>query len=247
MDIGRRIRDVREDLGMPAAELARRVGVAPNTVWRYESGEREPSMAMLEKIARALRTQPAELLREPSPSAEALSDLSRALRERDRAIMESVREVSAGMEDVQSTLLEAERLRETARLRVEEALASIAEYQASHREQVAEADASVAEYQVSYREQVAHLQEVRRVMDQVYGSELELEWAFVKAMMEEGSSEGQQARRLRSANRKMVLFYEELVGRIEDAGVHVKRKEEGKAVEEPEAPARHEALELTVH
>jgi transcriptional regulator with XRE-family HTH domain len=247
MDIGRRIRDVREDLGMPAAELARRVGVAPNTVWRYESGEREPSMAMLEKIARALRTQPAELLREPSPSAEALSDLSRALRERDRAIMESVREVSAGMEDVQRTLLEAERLRETARLRVEEALASIAEYQASHREQVAEADASVAEYQVSYREQVAHLQEVRRVMDQVYGSELELEWAFVKAMMEEGSSEGQQARRLRSANRKMVLFYEELVGRIEDAGVHVKRKDEGKAVEEPEAPARHEALELTVH
>lgn len=247
MDIGRRIRDVREDLGMPAAELARRVGVAPNTVWRYESGEREPSMAMLEKIARALRTQPAELLREPSPSAEALSDLSQALRERDRAIMESVREVSAGMEDVQRTLLEAERLRETARLRVEEALASIAEYQASHREQVAEADASVAEYQVSYREQVAHLQEVRRVMDQVYGSELELEWAFVKAMMEEGSSEGQQARRLRSANRKMVLFYEELVGLIEDAGVHVKRKDEGKAVEEPEAPARHEALELTVH
>jgi transcriptional regulator with XRE-family HTH domain len=229
MDIGRRIRDVREDLGMPAAELARRVGVAPNTVWRYESGEREPSMAMLEKIARALRTQPAELLREPSPSAEALSDLSRALRERDRAIMESVREVSAGMEDVQSTLLEAERLRETARLRVEEALASIAKYQASH------------------REQVAHLQEVRRVMDQVYGSELELEWAFVKAMMEEGSSEGQQARRLRSANRKMVLFYEELVGLIADAGVHVKRKDEGKAVEEPEAPARHEALELTVH
>src|SRR5215216_2842380 len=247
MDIGRRIRDAREDLGMPAAELARRVGVAPNTVWRYESGEREPSMAMLEKIARALRTQPAELLREPSPSAEALSDLSRALRERDRAIMESVREVSAGMEDVQRTLLEAERLRETARLRVDEALASIAEYQASHREQVAEADASVAEYQASYREGVAHLQEVRRVMDQVHGSELELEWAFVKAMMEEGSSEGQQARRLRSANRKMVLFYEELVGLIEDAGVHVKRGDEGEAVEEPEASAGPEALELTVH
>src|SRR5918992_4028602 len=152
MDIGRRIRDVREDLGMPAAELARRVGVAPNTVWRYESGEREPSMAMLEKIARALRTQPAELLREQSPSAEALSDLSRALRERDRAIMESVREVSAGIEDVQSTLLEGERLRETARHRVEEALASIAE-----------AEASVAEGQASYRGQVAHLQEVRPV------------------------------------------------------------------------------------
>src|SRR5215208_6258654 len=265
MDIGRRIRDVREDLGMPAAELARRVGVAPNTVWRYESGEREPSMAMLGKIARALRTQPAELLREPSPSAEALSDLSQALRERDRAIMESVREVSAGMEDVQRTLLEAERLRETARLRVEEALASIADAEASaadarasYREQqadalasIADAEASVADAQVSYREdyreQVAHLQEVRRVMDQVYGSELELGWAYVKAVMEEGSSEGQQARRLRLANRKMVLFYEELVGLIKDAGVQVKREDEGEAVEEPEAPARPEALELTVH
>jgi transcriptional regulator with XRE-family HTH domain len=71
MDVGRRIREVREDLGMPAAVLARRIGVAPNTVWRYESGEREPSMAMLEKIARELRTEPAELLREPVPLAEA--------------------------------------------------------------------------------------------------------------------------------------------------------------------------------
>jgi len=254
MDIGRRIRDVREDLGMPAAELARRVGVAPNTVWRYESGEREPSMAMLEKIARALRTQPAELLREPSPSAEALSDLSQALKERDRAIMESVREVSAGMEHVQRTLLEAERLRETARPHIEEALASIAESEASLREQMADAyasiadgHASVAESEASYREQVAHLQEVKRVMDQVYGSELELGWAYVKAMMEEGSSEGQQARRLRLANRKMVLFYEELVGLIKDAGVQVKREDEGEAVEEPEASAGPEALELTVH
>jgi transcriptional regulator with XRE-family HTH domain len=253
MDIGRRIRVVREDLGMPAAELARRVGVAPNTVWRYESGEREPSMAMLEKIARALRTEPAEFLREP---------MTWGWRER----------VSASVEDVQRALLEAERLRETARPRVEEALASIAgahasvaEAQASyreqeaealasiagtqalHRDQVAEVNASVAEARASYREQVAHLQEVRQVMEQVYGTELELEWAYVKAMMEEGSSEGPQARRLRSASRKMVLFYEELVGLIEDAGVQVKRKDEGEAVEEPEATARHEALELTVH
>jgi transcriptional regulator with XRE-family HTH domain len=243
MDLGRRIRVVREDLGMPAAELARRVGVAPNTVWRYESGEREPSMAMLEKIALALRTEPAELFREP-----------RAWGWRER--------VSASVEDVQRALLEAERLRETARRRVEEALASIAgahasvaEAQASYRDHVAEVNASVAEAEASvaettrasYREQAAHLQEVRRVMDQVYGLELELEWAYVKAMMEEGSSEGPQARRLRSANRKMVLFYEELVGLIEDAGVQVKRKDEGVAVEEPEATARPEALELTVH
>src|SRR5215208_5807141 len=253
MDIGRRIRDVREALGMPAAELARRVGVAPNTVWRYEFGEREPSMAMLEKIAHALRTEPAELLREPSPSAEPPPP------PRGWEID------SASVEDVQRALLDAERLRETARHRVEDALASIADAeasaadaQASYREQqadalasIADAEASVADAQVSYREdyreQVAHLQEVRRVMDQVYGSELELGWAYVNAVMEEGSSEGQQARRLRLANRKMVLFYEELVGLIKDAGVQVKRKDEGEAVGEPETSARLEALEITVH
>jgi transcriptional regulator with XRE-family HTH domain len=65
MNVGRRIREAREDLGMPVAVLARRIEVAPNTVWRYESGEREPSMTMLAKIARELRTEPADLLREP--------------------------------------------------------------------------------------------------------------------------------------------------------------------------------------
>jgi transcriptional regulator with XRE-family HTH domain len=241
MNIGQRVREAREALGMQRTVLARRVGVAENTIYRIETGKRTPSIELLEGIARELRTEPAELLREPSSSAEAPP---RGWRER----------VSASVDDVQRALLEAERLRETARPRVEEALASIADAnvsladaQASFREQEADANASIVDAQASLREQVAHLQEVRRVMDQVYGSELELEWAYVKAMMEEGSSEGPQARRLRSANRKMVLFYEELVGLIEDAGVQVKRKDEGEAVEEPEAPARPEALELTVH
>jgi transcriptional regulator with XRE-family HTH domain len=65
MNVGQRIRETREDLGMPQTVLARRVGVARNTIGRYESGEHEPSFAMLEKIARELRTEPAEFLREP--------------------------------------------------------------------------------------------------------------------------------------------------------------------------------------
>jgi len=237
MDIGRRIRDVREDLGMPAAELARRVGVAPNTVWRYEAGEREPSMAMLEKIARALRTEPAELLRSVSAS------------------IESIRRDIARVEDAQRVVLEAERLRETARPRVEEALARFEETFAKVEEARArseEAQASlresrVEETQASLRESFAHLQEVRRVMDQVYGSELELGWVYGKAMMEEGSPEGQRARRLHSASRKMMLFYEELVDLIRDAGVQVKRKDEGDVVAETEEPVRPGVLELTVH
>jgi transcriptional regulator with XRE-family HTH domain len=66
MDVGRRIREVREELGMPRTVLARRVGVADNTIWRIEAGKRAPSMGMLEKIARALRTEPAELMRGPA-------------------------------------------------------------------------------------------------------------------------------------------------------------------------------------
>ena len=237
MDVGRRIRDVREDLGMPAAELAHRVGVAPNTVWRYEAGEREPSMAMLEKIARALRTEPAELLREPSPLAEVPSRASR------ESVSASVRRASAMLEDTQRALLEAERLMETARPRVEESLARVKEASA----RIDEVSARVDEAYASYREQHARLQEVGRVMDEVYGTEMKLGWAYGKAMMEEGSPEGHRARRLRSASRKMVLFYEGLVDLIRDAGVQVKRKDEGDVVAETEEPVRPGILELTVH
>jgi transcriptional regulator with XRE-family HTH domain len=77
MDIGRRVREVREDLGMQRTVLARRVGVAENTIYRIETGERTPSVGLLEKIARELRTEPAELLREPAPKASAPSNAGR--------------------------------------------------------------------------------------------------------------------------------------------------------------------------
>ena len=66
MNIGQRIKEVREELGMQAAVLARRVGVAPNTIYRIEAGDRTPSVALLEKIARELRTEPADLFKEPA-------------------------------------------------------------------------------------------------------------------------------------------------------------------------------------
>ena len=69
MDIGQRIREVRQERGMPATVLARRVGAAPNTIYRIESGDRTPSMALLERIARELGTEPAVFLREPVPLA----------------------------------------------------------------------------------------------------------------------------------------------------------------------------------
>src|SRR5215212_2054998 len=71
MNIGQKVREVREDLGMSQAELARRAGVARNYIVMIEGGGRTPSVGLLERIARVLRTEPAELLREPVPLAEA--------------------------------------------------------------------------------------------------------------------------------------------------------------------------------
>jgi putative transcriptional regulator len=65
MDIGQRVREIRKDLGMSAAELARRTGVARNTIVMIEAGRRTPSLGLVEKIARELRTEPADLFKEP--------------------------------------------------------------------------------------------------------------------------------------------------------------------------------------
>jgi transcriptional regulator with XRE-family HTH domain len=74
MDIGARMREVRKDLGMPQAELARRAGTSRNHIVMIEAGSRTPSMALLERIAHELHTEPAELLREPVPLVGAPSD-----------------------------------------------------------------------------------------------------------------------------------------------------------------------------
>jgi putative transcriptional regulator len=71
MDVGQRVREIRKDLGMSAAELARRTGVARNTIVMIEAGRRTPSLGLVEKIARELRTEPADLFREPVPFGDA--------------------------------------------------------------------------------------------------------------------------------------------------------------------------------
>jgi transcriptional regulator with XRE-family HTH domain len=71
VNIGPRVREVREDLGMSQAELARRAGVSRNTVVLIEASKRTPSVGLLEKLARQLRTQMAELVREPGERKEA--------------------------------------------------------------------------------------------------------------------------------------------------------------------------------
>ena len=85
MDIGQRVREVREDLGMQRTVLARRVGVAENTIYRIETAKRTPSVELLEKIARELRTEPADLFKEPVPLAEVSQETGRLEEERVEA------------------------------------------------------------------------------------------------------------------------------------------------------------------
>ena len=91
---------------MPRTVLARRVGVADNTSWRIEAGRRTPSLDLLEKVARELRTETAELLREPGlagkgeapreagrPALEvALTNLWKSLAKRARTLKQRYRQ-----------------------------------------------------------------------------------------------------------------------------------------------------------
>lgn len=55
-EIGKRIRFARSELAMcRVAELAQHLGVLPITVYRWETGKRQPSVPTLESIAAFLR------------------------------------------------------------------------------------------------------------------------------------------------------------------------------------------------
>ncbi|MDU1442082.1 MAG: helix-turn-helix transcriptional regulator [Clostridium cochlearium] len=85
MDIGSKIKELRESKGLTQKELGKRIGVTAVTITRYERGDRNPSIEMLNKIADALnvplsdlilhRTQDSlEILYEVPPSKNQLID-----------------------------------------------------------------------------------------------------------------------------------------------------------------------------
>jgi transcriptional regulator with XRE-family HTH domain len=72
MDIGKRIRDLREERGLTQREVARRAGLTPSGVGFIEHGQtRNPSAETVMAVARALGVPVEELLREPVPLNEA--------------------------------------------------------------------------------------------------------------------------------------------------------------------------------
>lgn len=58
----KQIKILREQKGLTQADLARGTGISQVSICRYESGEREPSISILRRIARFLECSVDDLL-----------------------------------------------------------------------------------------------------------------------------------------------------------------------------------------
>jgi transcriptional regulator with XRE-family HTH domain len=75
VDIGHRIRELREAREFTVRVLSDRTGLAENSIARIERGERMPSASSVEAIARGLGVAPGELFEEPALAGKAEAPL----------------------------------------------------------------------------------------------------------------------------------------------------------------------------
>lgn len=54
MEIGEKIKEIRESIPMTQSELAEKLSLSVHTISKYEQGQRHPKLKQLEKIAKAL-------------------------------------------------------------------------------------------------------------------------------------------------------------------------------------------------
>ncbi len=62
MDIGKRIEQIREQVGLSQSALARGIGTSQSAISQIEAGERNPSFDMLRQISKALGVSIAHLV-----------------------------------------------------------------------------------------------------------------------------------------------------------------------------------------
>src|SRR3990172_10466932 len=62
MDIGKRLRELREAKGLSQGDIERRSGLLRSYISRVEGGYTAPSLGTLEKFAKALEVEPYQLL-----------------------------------------------------------------------------------------------------------------------------------------------------------------------------------------
>lgn len=71
MNVGDRIRERREKIGLTQTELARRLGIDKGTVWRWEAGRTSPQRGQLQRVAAMLGVTPAWLAGSQPEAADA--------------------------------------------------------------------------------------------------------------------------------------------------------------------------------
>lgn len=106
MTIGGRIKKVRRELELTQTEFASRLGLTQNTVTRYETGDRNPSTAVLSLIVKAygvneewLRTGEGEMfIAAPSGVLNALAQ-EYGLRQKDYVLIEKLVKMSPAERD----------------------------------------------------------------------------------------------------------------------------------------------------
>lgn len=62
MDIGKRLKELRESKGLSQGDIERRSGLLRSYISRVEGGYTAPSLTTLEKFAKALEVEPYQLL-----------------------------------------------------------------------------------------------------------------------------------------------------------------------------------------
>jgi|SRR5215208_1036119 len=90
MDVGRKVRQLRRVQDLSQDDLAARVGVSRNSISRFETGARMPSIEMLEKLASALGVRASDLLAEESTLPKASAPSSSTIEDEGRR--EDIRE-----------------------------------------------------------------------------------------------------------------------------------------------------------
>jgi len=81
VDIGKRVRELRDEKGLYQEELAQKAGVARNTISRIERGVLKPTVSLLEKLAVGLEVDTADFLRDRAPLAKPSTPALRFLQE----------------------------------------------------------------------------------------------------------------------------------------------------------------------
>lgn len=99
-EIGKRIREFREDRGMSQKELADKIGVSNSRVSNWEQGINRPDADILADLCRALKVSPSELL-DVHLSTDELSDQERKVVQayRTKKELQQAVNILLGLED----------------------------------------------------------------------------------------------------------------------------------------------------